>query len=150
MIEGQLGGVLIPRMPERDFGHAAMMARSRLSSELEVIEVRMLALRDATRDVPGWRVCLDLQRRKAAGKSMALRWRKGDGGYVPDNLVMSLLSDYPPSLRNWYHTVQLHAAWLNAMERICRKAELEYQNLGDGIAHLMQHFSEPAQQVCTV
>lgn len=137
----ELKGVLIPAMPanENDFARAAIMASRRFVTELKVIEERMTDLRRVTREVPGWSICLDIQRRRNIG-SFALRWRNTTGGHVPDAEVMTILKNYPPALREWYCTVQLHALWLNAVERLCRKAGIEFSGLADSIGGvLIQH-----------
>ena len=130
--------LLIPVMPSgelADFVRVASNTSTRFSAELSSIEERMAELLEKTREVPGWNVCLYIQRRD--GRSASLRWRSADGGIVPDTDLLPSLKDYPLALQEWYRFVHANVLWLNASERVCRRLAAEYSALADSVSGVM-------------
>ena len=96
----------------------------------------MADLLGKTREVPGWNVCLYLQRRVGRG-GFSLRWRASDGGIVPDADLLPSLNGYPQVLQDWYRRVHTNVLWLNASERVCRRLATEYSALANSVSGVM-------------
>lgn len=130
--------LLVPAMPSgelADFVRVASATSARFSAELSAIEDCMAELLGKTREVPGWNVCLYIQRR--VGRSSSLRWRSADGGIVPDADLLPSLKGYPQALQDWYRFAHAHVLWLNASERVCRRLAIEYSTLADSVSGVM-------------
>lgn len=130
--------LLVPAVPSgdlADFVRVASTTSSRFYAELNSIEGRMAELLGKTREVPGWNVCLYVQRR--AGRSSSLRWRSADGGIVPDTDFLPSLKGYPQALQDWYRFVHANVLWLNASERVCRRLTTEYSALANSVSGVL-------------
>ena len=140
MATGDFSGrrLWVPALPPGDpgdFTRIASTASTQFSAELGLIDRRMVELIGMTREVPGWNICLYIQRRSGRGSS--LRWRSSAGGIVPDAKLLPSLHGYPKALQEWYRSVHANVLWLNRSERICRRLTFEYSELANSISGML-------------
>ncbi len=93
----------------------------KLRAAVDRVHSELRQLSEQTREVPGRRFYLMVQKRARVG-AVFLRWRDtgGQGGHVPWHRVPEFIAREPVSLHAWYERINRLAMELNDEEQLCR------------------------------